>query len=76
MDWQASIKSANMSSRFEPLDDETFGTIRQAFLSYISTEFVHGPAEAGSTCTSLLLALFALAPYHVWQFYEINSRTH
>jgi hypothetical protein len=64
-----------MSSRFEPLDDETFATIRQAFLSYISSEYVHGPAEADATCMSLLLALFALAPYHEWQFCEINSRT-
>jgi exportin-T len=36
--------------RFDSLDPDTFATLRQEALNYISSEYVYGPAEAGAQC--------------------------
>ena len=39
---------------FDPLDEETFRTLQQSFMTYIQREFVYGSAEAGATCMLFL----------------------
>ncbi|KAJ7170663.1 armadillo-type protein [Mycena crocata] len=54
-------------NRFEPLDDESFGTIQQSLVGYIQSEYIYGPAEANSTFLrnkfSHTLTLFFLCTY-------------
>jgi exportin-T len=38
------------------LDDDTFRTLQQSFMSYIQAEFVHGSAEAGAPCVYSFLS--------------------
>lgn len=39
-----------LDSRFEPLDENAFQTIRQALVSYIQSEYVLGQAEGSASC--------------------------
>ena len=42
---------------FEPLDDDTFQTLRQSLLNYIQSEYLYGTAEANAACVSYPLSL-------------------
>ncbi|KAF8638342.1 hypothetical protein AX17_002362 [Amanita inopinata Kibby_2008] len=54
-------------TRLDPLDDESFHTLRESFLSYIHTEYVQGSAENDATFLrnkfSHTLTLFFLSTY-------------
>ncbi|KAA1467486.1 ARM repeat-containing protein [Dentipellis sp. KUC8613] len=56
-----------LDNRFEPLDDDSFRTLQQAFLSYVQSEYIYGQAEASATFLrnkfSHTLTLFFLATY-------------
>ncbi|EIW83859.1 ARM repeat-containing protein [Coniophora puteana RWD-64-598 SS2] len=53
--------------RFEPLDEDSFCTLQQAFVSYIQSEYVQGSAESNATFLrnkfSHTLTLFFLCAY-------------
>lgn len=36
--------------RFEPLDQDSFQTLRQSLISYIQSEYLYGTAEANAAC--------------------------
>jgi exportin-T len=38
-----------LDNRLEPLDKESFDILQQAFVAYIQSEYVYGPAEANSS---------------------------
>ncbi|CDO78180.1 hypothetical protein BN946_scf184797.g6 [Trametes cinnabarina] len=56
-----------LDNRFEPLDDNTFETIRQSVLNYIQSEYIYGPAEADASFLrnkfAHTLTLFFLCTY-------------
>ena len=39
-------------ARSEPLDEESFDTLRQTLLAYIQSEYTYGLAESNAPCTS------------------------
>ncbi|OBZ72293.1 Exportin-T [Grifola frondosa] len=56
-----------LDNRFEPLDEESFQTLRQSLVSYIQTEYLYGSAEADAAFLrnkfSHTLTLFFLCTY-------------
>ncbi|TDL25856.1 ARM repeat-containing protein [Rickenella mellea] len=56
-----------LENKYTPLDDDSFGMIQQALVSYIQSEYVYGPAEASAPFLrnkfSHTLTLFFLCTY-------------
>ncbi|KAH9903044.1 ARM repeat-containing protein [Cubamyces lactineus] len=56
-----------LDNRFEPLNDDTFQTLRQSLLNYIQSEYLYGPAEADASFLrnkfAHTLTLFFLCTY-------------
>ncbi|OCH95393.1 ARM repeat-containing protein [Obba rivulosa] len=56
-----------LDNRFEPLDEESFQTLRQALMSYVQSEYVYGSAEADAAFLrnkfAHTLTLFFLCTY-------------
>ncbi|KAF5342683.1 hypothetical protein D9611_001870 [Ephemerocybe angulata] len=65
--WALRVLDDFLDNRFEPLDQDTFRTIQQAFVNYIQSEYVGGPAEAEGSFLrnkfSHTLTLFFLCTY-------------
>ena len=47
-----------LDSRYDPLPPETFRTLQQTLVDYIQSEYVHGHAEPGASCTCSFLFSF------------------
>lgn len=61
--------------RSEPLDEESFDTLRQTLLAYIQSEYTYGLAESSAPCTSSIYPLL-LGSDHLTQFYATNFPIH
>jgi hypothetical protein len=60
---------------FDLLDMETFTTVQQAFVGYIQTEYVTGPAESGAPCTSPPIRFLSCLSV-LDQFFATSFRIH